>query len=157
METIWSKYRPIGYQKGLLFMKGKLLEGMDTRYIYKIQETPESLNLELKASFKMDSKLARYKELLNQIQKYLERYSETEWSNRLTEWINQLNSLTDSESKKHLIRTLKGLSGMGSIGDILLCPENGHSISSDKAEIDSANNILKKFVSDLYNEIEKLL
>lgn len=105
----------------------------------------------------MDSKFDRYKELLNQIQKYLERYSEKEWSNRLMEWINQLNNLTDSESKKHLIRTQKGLSGMGSIGDILLCPENGHSISVDKAEIDSANDILKKFVSDLYIEIEKLI
>jgi hypothetical protein len=105
----------------------------------------------------MDSKLRRYKELLKELQRFLERYAEIKWATRLQQWVSELDGLTLDREQDHLRRTQKALGGMGSIGDIVICPENGHSISNEEAQIDDANERLKKFVSDLFNEIEKSL
>ncbi len=104
----------------------------------------------------MDSRLARYKELLNELQVFFERYAETKWANRLREWVHELDGLTWNGATDHLKRTQKALGGMGSIGDIVICPENGHSISNEEAQVNEANERLKKLVSDMFVEIEKL-
>lgn len=54
----------------------------------------------------------------------LSLYSEKKWSDRLVEC--QVDGVNDNEITKHLIRAQKALGGMGSIGDILLFPENWH-------------------------------
>lgn len=105
----------------------------------------------------MDSRFARYKELLKELQFFLERYAEIKWANRLRDWVNELDGLTWDGAANHLRRTQKALGGMGSIGDIVICPENGHSVSNEEAKVNEANERLRKFVSDLFVEIEKLL
>jgi hypothetical protein len=104
----------------------------------------------------MDTKLARYKKLLKELQCFLELYAETKWANRLRQWVSELDGLTLDGGTAHLRRTQKALGGMGSIGDIVICPENGHSILNEEVQVNDANERLRKFISDLFVEIEKL-
>ena len=105
----------------------------------------------------MDSRLTRYYQILSSLQKHLKTYAEKKWSCHLTTWINELPKLSDMEVNSHLQRTRKALGGMGSIGDIVICPENGHIISANENEITKANDQLRKLVNELASEINDIL
>jgi hypothetical protein len=105
----------------------------------------------------VDSKYAHYKELLLELHQHLVGVSEKKWAERLQEWIKELDGADKDGVINHLKRTQKALGGMGSIGDIVICPENGHSIPSDEDQINRANERLKGLVSNLFSEIERLV
>ncbi len=101
----------------------------------------------------MDSKLSAYRALLVQLQELFGMYSEKKWADRLSGWIKDLDSARDY--KPHLERTFKALSGMGSMGDVVVCPENGHVVSGGEEAIAKANEQIKEIILKLDREIAK--
>ena len=98
-----------------------------------------------------------YRNLLEQIRDHLSRYGVRRWPPRLDEWIQELDSLGPEGLKSHLHRTLKSLGGMGSIGDIVICPEAGHDIPTERPLIKAVNDRLVALTDELYAEAKRRL
>lgn len=99
--------------------------------------------------------MTRYKNLLCDIREYLERYNVPSWPERLGQWAAELDNLEVLNYRKHLLRTQKSLGGMGSIGDIVICPEAGHKISTAPQAINAANAGLLSLVKELHKEVAR--
>lgn len=101
--------------------------------------------------------LGLYRGLLINIKKHLERFSVQGWPARIDTWVGELDHLDINQVKDHLIRTKHSLGGMGSIGDIFICPEAGDSIEDDDRIIKSANDDLRNLVEKTYSEVNRLI
>lgn len=101
----------------------------------------------------------RYTELLIEIRDHLCRYGDRRWPQVLDDWIGELREASGSPSDlvAHLERSRRAVSGMGSLGDIVIYPESGHAIESDEREIQRANSGLRQLVHDLDREVARLL
>jgi hypothetical protein len=75
----------------------------------------------------------------------------------LDEWVHELDGIDAVRLKPHLLRTRRALGGMGSIADVVICPQAGHSISNDKGIIKAANDRLLGLVEKLDAELTKRL
>jgi hypothetical protein len=95
-----------------------------------------------------------YMDLLVAIKTLLNRYQvRGGWTQRLDEWIDEYQHLEPTARRGHLERTKRALAGMGSLGDIVICPQNGDTISADQTEMRSANEVLRSLLDQLYAEI----
>jgi hypothetical protein len=96
--------------------------------------------------------------VLIEVRNHLQQYQvQGGWSERLEEWIGEFRHLEPSARRAHLERTKRALAGMGSIGDIFICPQNGSAISADDNDIRTANDKLKALLDRLYSEIAREL
>jgi len=101
---------------------------------------------------------SRYREILTRIRDYLLIYADQKWSGRVDEWIHELNESSSPKSLRlHIERSQKATSGMGSLGDLTICPQNGHRIQNDRQLISEASNGLWALTSELYQESKALL
>jgi hypothetical protein len=67
----------------------------------------------------------------------------------LDEWVHELDGIDTVHLKAHLLRTRRALGGMGSIADVVICPQAGHNISNDKSTIKAANDRLLELTKKL--------
>jgi hypothetical protein len=98
-----------------------------------------------------------YRKLLEQIRDHLKKYGVRGWPARLDEWARELDQLEPGKLKAHLFRTQKSLGGMGSISDIVICPEAGYNIPNDESAIKAANDTLLGLVGRLDAEVTRQL
>jgi|ERR1041385_1462027 hypothetical protein len=99
-----------------------------------------------------------YRSILTDIRDHLRRYDERRWSARLDDWLRELDHIhSPDELRSHLQRSQKATGGMGSIGDLTICPQAGHAIANDPAVIAAASKQLWALVSELYSEAKQLL
>jgi hypothetical protein len=98
-----------------------------------------------------------YKRLLAQVADHLRSYDDRRWPAVLGEWLKEISGEGIDVPHAHLERTRRALAGMGSIADVVICPQAGHRISSNESEIRKANARLLQLVHDLHQEVEKLL
>jgi len=98
-----------------------------------------------------------YRTLLKQIRDHLKRYGVPGWPARLDKWARELDQLDPGKLRAHLLRTRKSLGGMGSIGDIVICPEARHNIPKDELAIKTANDTLLALVGKLDAEVTRWL
>jgi hypothetical protein len=106
--------------------------------------------------------LDRYRRLLEQIRSHLIAYGVQVWPGTLDSWLHELNGLNGSLGSEgalvqHVMRSRKATGGMGSLGDIVICPQAGHRISDEEGEIRDVNATLRRLVSTLYAETTTLL
>src|SRR5579871_5039684 len=91
----------------------------------------------------------RYEELLQQISQQLKTYSVKGWPETLERWIEELH-VADTDMRSHLERTKNSTGGMGSLGDIFICPQAGDDIPNDPTAIKAANADFKHLIGELY-------
>lgn len=104
-------------------------------------------------------KSARYIELLQAIEEHLASFDDARWPLRLTEWIREFESAQNDRGSRvrHFERTRRALGGMGSIADVVIAPEAGHTIAPDEKLIKAANDNLHRLVQSLDKEVDRLL
>jgi hypothetical protein len=97
----------------------------------------------------------RYLELLKEIVVFLRCYGDDLWADKLNSWLAETSGLVYRFRKKaHIERTRKAIVGnMGSLTDLVICKQNGHNISAEKAEIKEVNKNLQQLVGELYKVI----
>ncbi|MGH8673773.1 MAG: DUF6966 domain-containing protein [Burkholderiales bacterium] len=100
---------------------------------------------------------ATYRTLLRQIADHLADFGDRRWPAVIAGWLAEIGGEGEEIPATHLQRTRRALGGMGSIGDVVICPEAGHLISSDKKEIRKANERLLHLVHELDEEVDKML
>jgi hypothetical protein len=102
---------------------------------------------------------ARYIELLQAIEEHLASFGDIRWPPRLAEWIREFESAqNDSASRvRHFERTRRALGGMGSIADVVIAPEAGHTVAHDEKLVRAANDKLLRLVQSLDKEVGRLL
>ena len=98
-----------------------------------------------------------YRDLLQQIRSHLAHYSVPLWPTRLDDWLRELDRVDPEQLRAHLLRTRKALGGMGSIADVVICPQAGHDIPNDMPTIKAANDKLLKLVDELDREVTREL
>lgn len=98
-----------------------------------------------------------YRKLLEQIRDHLRQYDVPGWPARLDKWLSELDQLDPQKMKAHLLRSQRSLGGMGSISDIVICPEAGHKIAADEHLIKAANGVLLTLVEKLDAEVSRRL
>ncbi|HEX8252205.1 MAG TPA: hypothetical protein VF846_03570 [Thermoanaerobaculia bacterium] len=96
-----------------------------------------------------------YVALLGAIQTHLQGYNDTRWPHVLASWIADVPQNPVS-LRAHVERTRQSLAGMGSIADVVIAPECGHSITADEREIRRANARLLELVAALDEETLRL-
>ncbi len=106
--------------------------------------------------------LDRYSELLKELRDHLARFEDRRWPPLLGAWLRELERSERQQDVvktgvDHLRRTQRALGGMGSIGDVVICPEAGHAIANDENEIRNANDRLLELVMAIDREISALL
>lgn len=79
------------------------------------------------------------------------------WADTLEKWVAELAHLSPNQVKAHVLRTRRSLRGMGSIGDIVICPQAGNRIANDEQAISAANDRLLNLVDDLSAETARYL
>jgi len=108
----------------------------------------------------MSCKVERYRELILAISEHLAQYGDQRWAPRLEGWLTELDD-SETENKQYLVdhveRMQKALGGMGSIGDIVICPEAGYSIQNEEGLIQKANDDLLRLVRLLDKCISSIL
>lgn len=85
------------------------------------------------------------------------KYEVPGWPARLDKWGRELDQLESEKLKAHLLRTRKPLGGMGSISDIVICPEAGYNVPNGESVIKAANDVLLSLVRKLDAEVSHLL
>lgn len=107
------------------------------------------------------SNLTAYREQLLELKSHLSAFGVPEWPHRLEQWVSELDLLeggtNEKEATAHLRRTHRALYGMGSVADIVICPEAGHDIPDDEVDVSRANTRLLDLVSAVYAEVQHLL
>jgi len=98
-----------------------------------------------------------YRDLLERIQDHLKKYEVPGWPARLDKWGRELDQPESEKLKAHLLRTPKSLGGMGSISDIVICPEAGYNVPNGESVIKAANDVLLSLVRKLDAEVSHLL
>lgn len=78
--------------------------------------------------------------LLDEIAALLRAHGETHWSSWLAEDAERIRK-GDPEGLRHF---LSAFGGMGSLTDLVLCPENGHRIA--RSQVDAVNGRLKRLL-----------
>lgn len=105
--------------------------------------------------------LARYRELLGALERHLRANGVPHWPPILAEWLSQLDALEQRGGREsllaHLMEAKKATGGMGSLGDIVICPESGYSVGPDERQIKAANAELLRLVHELFKEITRLI
>jgi len=101
---------------------------------------------------------AAYRGLLTRIRDYLLSYGDTKWSARLEGWLRELDGSGSPNSlRSHVERSQRATGGMGSLGDLTICSQNGHSIADDRTLITAASKGLSALMTELYLETKNLL
>lgn len=102
--------------------------------------------------------ITTYLDVLTRIREYLRSYDEKKWSTRLDEWIRELRGIDSTKALRiHIERSRRATGGMGSLGDLTICPQAGHAIVNDRAAISAASQQLWSMTSQLYAETTRLL
>jgi hypothetical protein len=101
--------------------------------------------------------LDRYRRVLEEIGSTLIAYGVQVWPETLDSWLHELNGLIGSQGSEralvqHVIRSRNATGGMGSLGDIVICPQAGHRISDEEGEISDVNATLRRLVNALCAE-----
>lgn len=78
--------------------------------------------------------------LLDEIAALLRAHGETHWS----AWLAGDAARIREGDPEGLLHFLSAFGGMGSLTDLVLCPENGHRIA--RAEVDAVNGRLRKLL-----------
>lgn len=89
-----------------------------------------------------------YRDALAQIADHLAAHGEAHWSQTLRQWLRELDG-PGLRGLAHVRRTRRCLGGMGSLGDVVICPEAGHKIANDPATVKAANDRLLSMVHEL--------
>lgn len=100
-----------------------------------------------------------YRARLVKVRRYLAEIRDGRWPRVLDEWLRDLPTAAGSPDRleEHLKRSRRGISGMGSLGDLYITPEAGHLVAADDSSIRQANNGFLVLVRDLDREIGQLL
>jgi len=102
--------------------------------------------------------ITAYRDVLTRIRDYLRIYDEKKWSSRVDEWLRELDDIkTPSALRTHVERSQRTTGGMGSLGDLTICPQNGHIIEHDVKRITEASQGLYRLTAELYQETKLLL
>ena len=99
-------------------------------------------------------------ELLKSIRKILNEYEVHNWPNIINKWIEEIEELRSGDGKAivlYLQKIQRSLGGMGSLGDLVICPEAGHKILGNEKEIEKINDNYINFIRRLDNVITQLL
>lgn len=92
-----------------------------------------------------------YRNILTRLRDYLASYGDTKWKGRIEDWLQELDSIASIHAlRSHLERSQRATGGMGSLGDLTICPQNGHSIRNDRTAISEASSGLWGLTSELY-------
>lgn len=98
-----------------------------------------------------------YLRALVDLQEHLARHRVAGWADRLGEWIAEGKSLPEGRARQHVLRTKQSLSGMGSLGDIVISAEAGDAGVETRESRKSANEELQRLLDRLYDEVSLLL
>lgn len=96
----------------------------------------------------MEAQLA---EALRELQHFLQQCGDTRWSAILDRFLAKCTTVSwdDRSGWKTLVIEMQPLfGGMGSLNDLVLCQENGHHVSDERA----ANQEYQRMVESLYRE-----
>jgi threonine aldolase len=97
--------------------------------------------------------LAAYRDVLTRIRDYLRIYGEDKWTARVDEWLRELADIRSlSALRTHVERSKRATGGMGSLGDLTICRQNGHIIENDVRKITEASQGLHALTAQLYHE-----
>jgi len=100
----------------------------------------------------------RYRDLLRKVAAHLKTFGNTRWPPILEAWLDELDRFKGTPiPRQHLERTRRALGGMGSIGDVVICPEAMRESAFDEIQIRKANEELLRFVRELDREISNLI
>lgn len=91
--------------------------------------------------------ISQYKSYLVQLSELLLSVGDKGWGPRLQAWVQELEDLPESQVVAHVRRTSQSLAGMGAIGDVVICPENGHAVATDR--VGDLNNQFMTLVGSL--------
>jgi hypothetical protein len=81
-----------------------------------------------------------YRGILIRIRDYLRNYEDRKWSARLDGWLDELDSITPLNAlRAHVERSQRATGGMGSLGDLTICPQAGHAIANDRDAMSAAS------------------
>jgi hypothetical protein len=103
----------------------------------------------------LQSDVSQYKALLVQISELLLSVGDKGWGPKLQAWAQELEGLSDSQIVAHARATNLSLAGMGAIGDVIICPENGHTVAAD--QVHTMNSRFMALVESLYSNTNALL
>jgi hypothetical protein len=98
----------------------------------------------------MHPEISKLATLLDEASALLRTYREDHWAEWLEKdarWIRNL----DLHGIEHF---LSACGGMGSIGDVYICPENGHPI--EPKDVERINDKLRGLLSEIFRLAEKL-
>jgi hypothetical protein len=98
-----------------------------------------------------------YIRALIDLQEHLARHNVVGWAGRLGEWAAEWKLVSPSRAREHLLRTKGSLSGMGSLGDIVISAEAGDSAVQTPAQRIEANERLQMLVDRLYEIVTQAL
>ena len=102
--------------------------------------------------------IVTYREILTRIRDYLGIYNDTRWRARVEEWLRELDDVKSSQALlTHLERSQRATGGMGLLGDLTICPQNGHTIANDRMLISEASTGLWSLTSELYRVTADLM
>ena len=73
---------------------------------------------------------------MEELRRLLARYGEVHWA----EWIRKDAAAIERGDRRGVVHFLSAFGGMGSLNDVMLCPENGHRIAQH--EVTGANQRL---------------
>jgi len=91
------------------------------------------------------------------LQEHLARHKVAGWTERLHDWAAEWKLAPPSRAREHMERTRQSLSGMGSLGDIVISSEAGDSDVKTPAERKQANERLQVLVDRLYDVVTEAL
>jgi len=101
---------------------------------------------------------SRYRDVLARTRDYLASYRDVVWAPRLETWLAELDRVkTSGDLRSHAERSRQFSAGMGSLGDLSICPENRHDISGDRQVISAASQGLWSLTHELYVEADRLV
>jgi hypothetical protein len=98
----------------------------------------------------MHSEIDKLAALLAEAAAVLRTYRETQWAESLTRDAGRIRAL-DLSGIEHF---LSAWGSMGSLGDVYLCPANGHPI--DPQAVEPVNDTLRALLSESYRLAMKL-
>jgi hypothetical protein len=99
-----------------------------------------------------------YRDVLARTHDYLASYRDVVWAPRLEAWLAELDRVkTNADLRSHAERSRRCSAGMGSLGDLSICPQNRHDIRDDRQAISAASKGLWSLTHELYGEADRLV
>jgi len=159
-KNVRSMRRNASVPKGTLVYEGPVAGGTGTQmYIPDPPSSRREADPDSTFATVRTLSVTKYTELLKAIEEHLASFGDKRWPPRLAGWIREFEDVRNdsTDRTRHYERTRGALGGMGSIGDVVIAPEAGHTITDDDRAINAANEKLLRLVEELDKEIDRLL